>query len=402
MSGQLQFALAFVRNGDALLVLSSPSLRMADMRVVGTFRPDWAAVETAVATIRGLFQAANGSGTMDAASLAQLGSAGGWLFDELLPWDTKTLLRTGEGTLLLSLDPSLLHIPWECMAVGGEPIAARWAIGRLVQDDVDPSLRRQPSSPLRVHIIADPDGTLDDAYAEGEAVYQRFRRHARAQVAMRTADVDLAQLRQHLTACDIFHFAGHVDSDGLRLRDESFGAVRLQRLAGSGNAPSLVVLNGCAALAGDHWQDSLLQAWMRAGVSHVLGPMHEVPDRLGLLFAESFYRELLAGRAIGRAVQLARQAISRQVGPAAFLWGAYVLYGDPNQVYVPVVAAAARPLPTVADTTLAASSALRASATAATSPPDVQVPPTTNGSATTLIMALLLAVAILSGMLILR
>lgn len=326
-------SLAFMRHGDTLFVLHAPSGRLHDLRVVGSFAPDWAAVQTASSTIRLTCAAADASGAISDAGLDAMRSAGQWLFDELLPYSIKAILRTGSGTLLLSLSPALLPIPWEFLCVDGAFLSERWGIGRSVQDDVHapPPATPVPSTrTTRVQIIADPDGTLDDAYAEGEALYQRLRRHPSIDVSVRSGDVDLAYLRSHIRDAEILHYAGHIDAHRLRLAGDHFGPEHLERLAGSGGLPRLVVLNGCAGLDATDWEPSLVRAWSIAGAEFLVGPTQPLPDRLGLLFAEAFYREVLAGAALGEAMRDARATIARQVGPAAVVWGAYVLYGDPG------------------------------------------------------------------------
>jgi hypothetical protein len=321
-----------MRHGNTLFVLTTPTGHLRDMRVAGSFSPDWAAVDTATATIRRTCAAADISGTIDDSGIRAMRNAGQWLFDELLPFSTKTLLRTGSGTLLLSLDPQLLDIPWELLHADDQFLCERWGIGRSVQDDIHHEAPGATTPPMtRVQIIADPDGSLNDAYAEGEALYQRLRRHPSLDVSVRSGDVDLAYLRQHIRDGHVLHYAGHVDGNRLRLAGEPFEPAHLERLAGSGGLPRLVFLNGCAALRCTDWETSLVRAWRHAGAGFLVGPTQPLPDRLGLLFAEAFYRELLQGACVGAAIRDAKAALTRQIGPAAAVWGAYVLYGDPAE-----------------------------------------------------------------------
>jgi hypothetical protein len=165
---------------------------------------------------------------------------------------------------------------------------------------------------------------------------------------MRAGDADPDYLRHHLRDMDILHLAGHVDRDGYRMTDGHFGAAAVRRLSGTPDLPLLVFANGCGSVRTDG--DPLLLAWVSAGVRHIIGPLHALPDRLGLLFADAFYRELLAGRAIGDAMLRARQSVARQVGNGSIPWAAYVLYGDPGTVYFPVDRPL-QPTPRAPDTT---------------------------------------------------
>ena len=77
----------------------------------------------------------------------------------------------------------------------------------------------------------------------------------------------------------------------------------------------------------------MLEAWLGGGVRHVLGPLFDLPDRLGRLFADAFYAALLSGETIGESVRLARLRLVDRVGAGSTPWGAYVLYGEPDLAY---------------------------------------------------------------------
>lgn len=330
-------ALAFIRHGDLLMVLGSPSGTLHDLRAIGTFTPDWKGVDNAARSISASCQLADQSGEMTPDLLRTIRRLGAWLFDELLPFEAKSWLRRPTGApLTLSLDTDLLHIPFELLHNGDGFLAEQWPMGRVVQTEVDPSLRRRtsPGQKLSVHIVADPDGTLDEAYVEGDTLIRRMARSSRVVASLRAGDADPGYLRHHLRDTDILHLAGHVDRDGYRMTDGHFGAEAVRRLAGTPDLPLLVFANGCGSVRTDG--DPLLLAWVGAGVRHIIGPLHALPDRLGLLFADAFYRELLAGRPIGVAMLHARQSVARQVGNGTIPWAAYVLYGDPAIVYFPV------------------------------------------------------------------
>lgn len=341
-------ALAFIRHGDLLMVLGSPSGTLHDLRAMGTFRPDWKGIDDAARSISASCQLADQSGEMTADVLRTIRRQGAWLFDELLPFEAKAWLRRPSGaTLTLSLDPELLHIPFELLHNGETFLAEQWAMGRVVQTDVDPSLRRKTKAgeKLSIHIVADPDGTLDEAYVEGDTLIRRMARSSRVAASMRAGDVDPGHLRHHLRDMDILHLAGHVDREGYRMADGHFGAEAVRRLSGTPDLPLMVFANGCGSVRTDG--DPLLLAWVRAGVRHIIGPLHALPDRLGLLFADAFYRELMAGRPIGDAMLRARQSVARQVGNGTIPWAAYVLYGDPATIYFPVLARPEPAAPTV-------------------------------------------------------
>lgn len=140
----------------------------------------------------------------------------------------------------------------------------------------------------------------------------------------------------------LLHFASHGSyeaenversrialQDGVLMPDD----LSLPRTANLRAARPLVFLNTCNAgrlgftptdLGG--WADRLVRT-VRAFA--VIGAQWEVNDALAADFAEIFYRELLDGKALADAFQIARLAI-QQKDPLNPTWLAYTLYGDPN------------------------------------------------------------------------
>src|SRR5205823_4894858 len=79
------------------------------------------------------------------------------------------------------------------------------------------------------------------------------------------------------------------------------------------------------------WTLNRLDGWahrlISSGVGLFLAPLWTVTDGRALDFAQTFYRELLAGRTVGEAVQQGRQAARREGDPS---WLAYSVYAYPN------------------------------------------------------------------------
>ena len=145
--------------------------------------------------------------------------------------------------------------------------------------------------------------------------------------------MDAAFLRRHAREHDILHYAGHIDPAGWRMSESCFDRDGIERLSGGASLPSLVFANGCAGAEGPRFDESMLEAWLGGGVRHVLGPLFDLPDRLGRLFADAFYAALLSGETIGESVRLARLRLVDRVGAGSTPWGAYVLYGEPDLAY---------------------------------------------------------------------
>jgi CHAT domain len=71
---------------------------------------------------------------------------------------------------------------------------------------------------------------------------------------------------------------------------------------------------------------SFAEAFLRGGVANYLGTYWPVGDSAALKFAETFYQELLAGRAVGEAIMQGRKGVE-QLG--SMDWADYIFYGDP-------------------------------------------------------------------------
>ncbi|MFT4703195.1 MAG: hypothetical protein ACI81R_000884, partial [Bradymonadia bacterium] len=273
---------------------------------------------------------ASTEGELSATMLAANERLGGFLFDELLPYDVKTALRRDIGALTISLDVELMQVPWELLHTGDELLSHRWSMSRALQLPASFEIRAEAAaapSMARVLIVADPDGSLDESYAEGVAVHHILKSADGVDASLRAADVDASVIRQSARRYDVIHFAGHVDAAGWRMAESVLNAASVRRLAGGGEVPSLVFVNGCGAAGGEH--AAVTQAWLEAGVPHVIAPLFDVPDRLARDFSQLVYRSLLAGDSIGDAVRAARLDLAQAVGAGATSWAGYVLFGDP-------------------------------------------------------------------------
>lgn len=336
MSVDRHIVLTLVRFGDVLHVLGSPDATWTGLRPLGSFTPDWAGVDAATATVRHLVEHAADAGEFSVAAVEELRRTGTWLFDELLPGGARQWLRDDEGLLTLHLDPDLLHVPWELLHTSREFISLSWAMGRVVALDADASTTRALAGRHRTAlVVADPAEHLVEAFNEGQMLRDALVRHEDLDVDLRATSVDADLLRRHLRDYDILHFAGHIDRRGWEMDRSTFGAAQLDRLAGGAPLPALVFANGCGGTAPGDAGDDMVRRWIRGGVRHLLGPLFDVPDRLGRAFADRFYEALLRGAPVGLAVRDARRMLADEVGIGTVPWGAYVLYGAPDTVYRP-------------------------------------------------------------------
>lgn len=326
--------LTYIRFGDTLHVLGCRSAEVRDLRPIGCFEPDWRAVELAHDRVRAQMHHAADSGEVSGAVLDDVRSICGFLFDELVPLEAKRWLRDDAGSLTISLPPDLLDLPWELLHTGRDFLGLTWAMGRVVQleRDAEPS-RQLGRAPTRVLVVADPDGELHESYDEGLALKAQLRASGRARVTFRAGDVDAALLRRQARSHDLIHYAGHIDAAGWRMADSRFDRDAVERLSGGAPLPALVFANGCGGATAAEFGESMLEAWLTGGVRHVVGPLFDLPDRLGRLFGTEFYSAILDGATVGEAVRAARRSLASAVGAGTTPWGAYVLYGNPEVAY---------------------------------------------------------------------
>lgn len=105
------------------------------------------------------------------------------------------------------------------------------------------------------------------------------------------------------------------------------GAVTTRALAAR---TPLVFINACRS-AGSVPEYTQLLGWagqfMAAGAGAFIGTLWAVPSDSAQIFAEAFYGSLKDRHTLGKAVQEARQAISRDIADPT--WLAYSVYGDP-------------------------------------------------------------------------
>jgi hypothetical protein len=90
------------------------------------------------------------------------------------------------------------------------------------------------------------------------------------------------------------------------------------------------VFNACHS-GREGWILTRLGGWsnrlISSGAGLFIGPLWTVDDEAAFAFAETFYRQLVAGKTVGKAVQQARLAARRPGDPT---WLAYSVYSHPN------------------------------------------------------------------------
>ncbi len=297
---------------------------------------------------------ANRRGRVTRPTLDRLREIGQLMYDELLSLNVKEKLRkTQARTLILSIDDSLVHIPWELLYDGKQFFCLQFSMGRLVKTRQTParSNGRRLSTPLELMILADPTGDLKNAYTEGTQIRDYLdQRPDLVNATLRTDYVSVEALKAKLRNFDIIHFAGHSDYNplkpedgGWRLRDASLTTQEIVQMAGSAAMPKMVFANACQSARTEQWllNDTfereifgLANAFLLAGVKHYIGTFWEILDEPGGHFAIAFYKHLFSGISVGESILKARKALIELYGEETIIWASYVFYGDPTFNYM--------------------------------------------------------------------
>jgi hypothetical protein len=323
------------------------------------------------------------------ASDPKLGST---LFQLLVPLELKPFL-SGNDRLVLQLDDGTAPIPWELLDTG----AADGSEGDGVQPDWPWSIRtrllrklstgdfrnapRDANADAAVLVIGEPK--IDDprypplpgARSEAQAVYAQLTGSNGLSSSLVTPLIDAPEFDKVIVTLmsrpwRIVHIAGHgapVQRDAVTGKVTSRGGVVLSQgvflgpdeIAKLPEVPELVFVNCCHLGGHDAGQTlsidqppafaaGVADELIKIGVRCVVAAGWAVDDRPAEVFAQAFYRTLLAGRPFVDAVTEARKA-ARSAAPGSKTWAAYQCYGDPGWVFRTATGDAQAPAANVGD-----------------------------------------------------
>jgi len=308
---------------------------------------DEAAVGQTVQRIETILGGADREGRIPKQNLEDLGGLGRLLWEQLLPAGVRA--RLGETTapeLLLALDDQLTRIPWELLHDGREFLCLRFAMGRVITAarQLAASKPRESKGPLKVALVADPQGTLPEAQRAGTQLGAQLGDRPEYQVVVNDRTVSRAEFLAQFTTCDVVHVAGQAEyagaGGGFALADGHISATDLARLPGDATVPQLLFFAASEPLVaggnrhGEAAVFGLATAILMAGVRHFVGSRRAVGGVAGAQFAQEFYGQLAGGQSIGVALRDARREVVRRHGKSELTWASYVLYGDPTSRYV--------------------------------------------------------------------
>ncbi|MFH1689420.1 MAG: CHAT domain-containing protein [Candidatus Eisenbacteria bacterium] len=243
--------------------------------------------------------------------------------------------------LQLGVQRELSGIPWELMVArrGGDHLWQLFSVTRQLRDvaGVRPAPPRS-SRPCRLLLLANleagvPGRDLPAAEREAADILELGATRPDLMRVVRKSPRSFAELRGLVEeGFDVIHFAGHTgSSEGLERGWVLANGVPVspgELFAGGAPAPTLVFANACSSNprgGGENVADAA-RALMLAGVPAYMCTLAELHDSGSAAFSSSFYRAVLKGATLGRAITAARTAL---LGRHPVTWANYVLYGDP-------------------------------------------------------------------------
>jgi tetratricopeptide (TPR) repeat protein len=285
--------------------------------------------------------------------LAKLRDVGQVLFDTLLSAKAKEALRSSSvNDLVFHIEDTLVQIPWELLYDGRQFLCQKFNMGRIVKTkrEVFNIRQRMLSRPLKMLIVSDPRGDLENSGREGRLIREQLDRNtAFISANQRSGQITPAYIMEKIRNFDLVHYAGHADYDtadpansGWLLEGGKFTSADIVKLIGGKPMPALVFCNACQTGQTQEWKlgsgynqkiFGLANAFLLAGVQHYVGTFWEILDEPGAGFAVEFYRAMTEGASIGEAIRQARLLLIKQYGEDTIVWASYMLYGDPGFSY---------------------------------------------------------------------
>ena len=258
-----------------------------------------------------------------------------------------------ERTLVVEPDGEIAYIPMEALVdPAGQFLGTRYAI--IASPGIGYARRLREAAAFsrlqRALVVTTPTLTgelaailppLPDASREARAVAARF---GGARV-LSGSEATMEVVRRELPRAEVFHFAGHAIASTKRaglLLAPSVG----QDAAGESGAavlnadrlqPALIrqcqlaVLSACSTGTGEKGlvdPESLVRAFLRAGVPHVVASRWNVDSATTANFMDAFYPALLSGSSVARALQSASAEIRRHPETShPYYWAAFGGFG---------------------------------------------------------------------------
>ena len=255
--------------------------------------------------------------------------------------------------LVVVNDAPSSRIPWETLCIDGWfPAATHGLSRRYAAENLSIAKwleQRRVGDTLDVLLVVNPTQDLHGAEREAERIKQIFPLHSSVHLhEIRGEQATRAALLEEFKSgkYDVIHYAGHAYFDA---EDRSRSGIICHNrqilsgahLAGIAKLPALLFFNACESARvrrGTKKKDSslsikersnrnvgLAEAFMRGGAANYVGTYWPVGDDSAAAFAETFYKDLVLGKSIGKALQNGRHAVQRL---KSIDWADYIHYGS--------------------------------------------------------------------------
>jgi CHAT domain len=268
------------------------------------------------------------------------------------PKGRRLLADLDRTALLLMVDETVLHLPWEMMFDTDNAPLVLAPFGRVVTTRVSPPTGRDLSMEdptVRILAVENPTDDLAASERVMEVIHGLRPANPDLDIEVTTlarGDATRRRFTETVVAgdFDIVHFAGHgrfdgdhpsdsavVLADGL-LTDEHVLKLRWKQppfVVWNSSCESARVGPGTRIVSNARRSNGLASAFLSRGVEAYLGHYFFVDDSSAAEFSETFYTTLLRERNVGRAVQDSRQrAIDRFAGECDLTGLGAVFFGD--------------------------------------------------------------------------
>ena len=273
----------------------------------------------------------------------------GTLYDQLIPHELRSDFQT-TSAIQFVVDATTARYPWELL---GAPRpsgnrSASGAFGGVIRQFTESENRRL--SPERAHfgsalVIAagkvPGEHELPSVYDECDLVSRLLDETNPGRVTVlddRRSELDLVDLQNelfgnhqvvHIASHGVYHEDHPADTGAILARGALLTIDTIRQLT---SVPDVVFLNCCSLgrVGLNRMAAGLAREFMAIGVRALVAAAWPIDDNAARVFAETFYRELIAGRPLGDTVTRARN-ICAEVGGRE-TWAAYHCYGDPGFV----------------------------------------------------------------------
>jgi CHAT domain-containing protein len=250
-------------------------------------------------------------------------------------------------TLVIETDGWMARIPFEALMDSHEHyLIERTSIVHSLGQDSGTRLRnnRVISADMAALVVGSSASSsanglipLPDVASEADLVAANFH----SALELKGKEANLRALQDALPAALIFHFAGHSFANperaGLMLEAQS-GQARLQLLDADAlrniAVPNLqlAMLSACGTGEGSDASggfNSVTEAFLRAGVPHVIASRWAIDSMESRDFVGNFYTNLLSGAPVSEAIRTtSRRMLANPQTSHPYYWSAFAAYGE--------------------------------------------------------------------------